>query len=143
MPRRILEELSVEHAIVDTDVVSCLFKMDTRAQLYKPHLQNSALCISFMTLAELERWAIARHWGKTRREELHEFLADYTMIPPGRALCRVWAEVYEQVRGVGRNIAVPDAWIAATALLYKVPLVTHNRKDYTAVNGLTVISEAP
>lgn len=128
--------------IVDTDVISYLFKMDTRAQLYKPHLDNNALCISFMTLAELERWTIAHRWGTARREELREFLADYTVIPSSHVLCRIWAEVYEQVRSAG-GLAISDAWMAATALLHKAPLVTHNRRDYATVSGLTVISEAP
>ncbi len=129
--------------IVDTDVISYLFKMDTRAQLYKPHLDHNAPCISFMTLAELERWTIAHRWGRARRDELHEFLADYTVIPSSNVLCRIWAEVYEQVRSAGSHIAVSDAWMAATALLYKAPLVTHNRRDYVLVSGLTLISEAP
>lgn len=38
-------------------------------------------------------------------------------------------------------ISAADAWIAATALLYGVPLVTHNRKDFEGIDGLVVISE--
>jgi predicted nucleic acid-binding protein len=34
-----------------------------------------------------------------------------------------------------------DAWVAATALAYGLPLVTNNPSDYTGVAGLTVISE--
>jgi predicted nucleic acid-binding protein len=41
-----------------------------------------------------------------------------------------------------RRIECADAWIAATALLYAVPLVTHNRNDYLGVPGLTLISHA-
>lgn len=42
---------------VDTDVVSFMFKGDTRMQQYAPHLLNKLLVISPMTVAELERWA--------------------------------------------------------------------------------------
>ena len=62
---------------------------------------------------------------------------------PDASLCRKWAEVVEQVRRNGFKIEPADAWIAATALQFGVPLVTHNRKDYAAVNGLRLISEAP
>jgi predicted nucleic acid-binding protein len=41
-----------------------------------------------------------------------------------------------------RRIECADAWIAATALLYSVPLVTHNRNDYLGVPDLTLISHA-
>jgi hypothetical protein len=42
-------------AVVDTDVVSLTFKRDTRASLYRPHLDGRQLTISFMTVAELRR----------------------------------------------------------------------------------------
>lgn len=129
--------------LVDTDVVSYLFKKDTRAALYEPHLQGRLLYISFMTRAELERWSLAHHWGKKKRGQLLEYLRDYAMIVPDADLCRTWAEVYEQVHNTGRHIGVPGAWIAATAVQFGIPLVTHNRKDYAAVNGLTLICEAP
>jgi predicted nucleic acid-binding protein len=35
-----------------------------------------------------------------------------------------------------------DAWIAATALLHDLPLITHNRWDFEDIRGLNVISEA-
>jgi len=40
-------------AIVDTDVVSMLFKGDSRAGLYRSYISGRLLGISFMTLAEL------------------------------------------------------------------------------------------
>jgi hypothetical protein len=46
---------SMNAAIVDTDVVSMLFKGDSRAQRYRGHITGRLLGISFMSLAELER----------------------------------------------------------------------------------------
>jgi predicted nucleic acid-binding protein len=40
----------------------------------------------------------------------------------------------------GRPIQTADAWIAASALYYQVPLITNNRADYSAVDGLVVLS---
>ncbi len=129
--------------VVDTDVISYLFKGDTRAALYHQHIQDSALLVSFMTIAELEHWALTRNWGRQRRQLMQAHLSAYTQIMPDSEMCRLWAEIYFGVHSVGRKISVQDAWIAATAISYQVPLVTHNRKDYSAVNGLTIISEAP
>ena len=47
--------------IVDTDVVSFLLKDDTRAHLYRPHLQDNTLALSFMTVAEMYQWAYVRN----------------------------------------------------------------------------------
>jgi predicted nucleic acid-binding protein len=43
-------------------------------------------------------------------------------------------------QAVGRRIECADAWIAATASIYGVPLVAHNQSDYLGVPGLTLIS---
>jgi predicted nucleic acid-binding protein len=53
----------VKAAAVDTDVVSMLFKGDTRALAYRVHVAGRLLGISFMTLAELERWSSGARLG--------------------------------------------------------------------------------
>jgi len=57
-------------------------------------------------------------------------------------MCDWWAQAINSARLRGRPIAPADAWIAATALLLDVPLVTHNGAHYTGIDGLRVISEA-
>ncbi len=56
-----------DFVVVDTDVVSFLLKGDTRAQAYRSHLQDKVLALSFMTVAELYRWAYERQWGPVRQ----------------------------------------------------------------------------
>lgn len=127
--------------IVDTDVVSFFHKKDTRAALYEKHLAGHLLMISFMTLAELERWVLTANWGTRKRQGLMDYLRRYVVHPAAPLLCRKWAEVTEMGRRAGRPISPTDAWIAATALMVNVPLVTHNASDFAGVSGLTVISE--
>ncbi len=38
--------------VVDTDIVSYIFKKDTRSELYAPHLVQTPKFISFMSLEE-------------------------------------------------------------------------------------------
>ncbi len=128
--------------VVDTDVVSFIFKKDTRAALYIPHLSGHILTISFQTLAELELWTRIAAWGTHRTQQLDEHLRRYIIQHSTAALCRRWADVLSGARRTGRPIATADAWHAATALLLDVPLVTHNGAHYMSVNGLTVISES-
>lgn len=127
--------------VVDTDVVSFLYKRDTRATLYRPHLDGQLPIISFMTLAELEQWAAVRNWGPRRRQDLLNYLRRYKVEHSSPELCRRWAEASDGARRVGRPILTGDAWVAATALAYGVPLVTNNPNDYAGVPGLTVLSE--
>jgi tRNA(fMet)-specific endonuclease VapC len=127
-------------AIVDTDVVSMLFKGDTRALDYRSHITGRLLGISFMTLAELERWSLERNWGQRRKLDLAQHLTRYTILPVSRELCGKWAEVSFGAKRNGRPIQTADAWIAASALYYQVPLITNNRADYSVVDGLVLLS---
>ncbi len=127
--------------LVDTDVVSFLFKKDTRATAFRRHLLGRSLLLSFMTLAELRAWALRRRWGQARRQQFDRHLARYGIHYPDEATCDEWAIVDDQARRAGRPINCADAWIAASALRLGVPLVTHNPADYTGVDGLVVLSE--
>jgi tRNA(fMet)-specific endonuclease VapC len=130
----------VNAAIVDTDVVSMLFKGDTRALAFRPHIRGRLLGISFMTLAELERWSLERNWEQSRRLELNQHLTRYAVLPVSRELCVKWAEVTFAAKRKGRPIQTADAWIAASALHYQVPEITNNEGDYSAVEGLVLLS---
>lgn len=133
----------IPSVVVDTDVVSFMFKQDTRAALYRPHVDDKLSIVSFMTLAELDRWALEYNWGEARRRNMEVFMQDFLFSFSDRALCGKWAQAICSARRNGRPIRTADAWIAATVLLNNVPLVTHNRSNYLGVEGLTLISEAP
>ena len=133
----------MSHLAVDTDVVSFLFKNHSIAQLYDSDLDGHTLVLSFMTVAELDRWAIQHQWGEARRNWLNRYLSPFVILPFDRALCTKWAEVTVAAQARGYRIECADAWIAATALLYELPLVTHNGSDYRGVPGLNVISHGP
>jgi tRNA(fMet)-specific endonuclease VapC len=128
--------------VVDTDVVSFLFKNHPIGARYEADLTGRTLLISFMTLAELDRWAIQSQWGAARREWLRLYLERFVLLPYSRRLCTIWAEVTVAAQSRGCRIECADAWIAATALRHDVPLVTHNREDYLGVPGLKLISHS-
>ena len=128
--------------VVDTDVLSFTFKGDTRRQLYRPHLARRGLFISFQTMAELDAWALSHRWRQRRRDEMEEHLARrYTVVRYTRDLAPLWAFATVEAERVGQPIEAGDAWIAATALLFRIPLVTHNPGDFAGVPGLMIITE--
>jgi predicted nucleic acid-binding protein len=121
--------------------VSFGFKRDPRALPFRRHLVGQTMVISFMSLAKLRAWALIRKWGQASRDRLARQLGRYHVYFADNALCQRWADVTSQARALGRPIDIADAWIAATALMLGVPLVTHNPTDYAGVPGLTVLSE--
>jgi tRNA(fMet)-specific endonuclease VapC len=127
--------------LVDTNVLSYEVKRDTRARLYEQHLEGQRLTISFVTLAELSSWAELYGWGERLRTRLETILADYFVLWPDTVTCHLWAEITAVCFRQGRRIAPNDAWIAAGALRYQIPLVTHNRRHFETVPNLQLISE--
>src|ERR1700694_4406691 len=113
--------------VVDTDVVSFLFKNHSVAELYDSELVDHTLVLSFMTVAEPDRWAIQSKWGEARCSWLNHYLEPFVILPFNRALCTKWAEVTVPAQARGFRIECADA---ATAFLYDLPLVTHNRGHY-------------
>ena len=97
------------NVIVDTNIVSYIYKKDTRAELYKPHLANLILVISFMTLAELKRWTLENNWGEKRQQHFAEFLKDFLVINSDESLCDVWAKIMSDAKKKGKPIETADA----------------------------------
>jgi tRNA(fMet)-specific endonuclease VapC len=128
--------------VVDTDVLSYLYKQDTRALLYSGALRHCTPVISAQTLAEIYHWPERGGWGAQRRMELDLFIERYAVEYPDRETCRIWGWLTAAARKVGRVVPPADAWQAAAALRLEVPLVTHNAKNYEGIPGLTVISRS-
>ncbi len=128
-------------AVVDTNVVSYVFKNDTRAELYEPVLDGKLLMIAAQTLAELELMPLVNNWKKKRHAALRSFLKKFVLVEATETVCLSWAEIQAGAKRTGHPISVGDTWIAATALAYDVPLVTHNLRDFQNVPGLMLISK--
>jgi predicted nucleic acid-binding protein len=126
--------------LLDTNIVTYFFSDTTWRELYLSSVQGRKLYISFMTVAELLESAYHRQWGIRKFREFKEKLArEFAVIPFCEEICDRIAQIRHERRN--KPISVPDALIAATALAYDLPLVTHNKKDFEAVNGLDVISQ--
>jgi len=72
--------------VVDTDVVSFLFKNDSRAQLYLPLMRNRDVLVSLMTEAELEQWILLANWGADRVRRFRIFMTGFASVPSSRDL---------------------------------------------------------
>jgi len=129
--------------VVDTDVASFIFKWHPE---FAPRcvgiIRGSELVVSFMTLAEMRHWALDANWGPRKCDMLEAYLADFSVLHSDSLLCSTWAAVRNESVRKGRQMSSADAWIAATALVLSVPLVTNNPKDYRHLDKLQLVSAA-
>jgi tRNA(fMet)-specific endonuclease VapC len=117
----------MDTVLLDTDLLSYFFKSDTRAQQHARLLKGGAPAISFMTVAELYRWALRRNWGRGRIARLSRTLSEFIIISYDDGLGWEWARVMT-MQGHPMNPA--DAWIAATAIRHGLPLLTGNVQHF-------------
>jgi tRNA(fMet)-specific endonuclease VapC len=128
--------------LLDTNIVSFLLKGDSRIEAYLPLLEEKQLAISFMTVAELYQWAFVRHWGKERIAQLEAKLQeDYLILQADVVTCQYWARVRADCQTIGKPISSQDAWVAAIALHYQLPLITHNVKDFIHIKQLNLFGK--
>jgi tRNA(fMet)-specific endonuclease VapC len=135
--------LPLSAVVLDTDVVSFVFKRDSRAAIYRKHLEGRRWIISAQTLAELNTWPIRRDWGPQRRIQLDQFLAALAVIHTDDDICRLWGQITARAARNGMSVPATDAWQAATALFLGIPLVTHNARNYQGIEDLQLLSESP
>jgi predicted nucleic acid-binding protein len=126
---------------VDTNIISYIFRKDTRASLYEPHLIGRLKIIAAQTFAELELIPLLNSWSERRHQKLRELLQDYVIIEADKKICLFWAKIQFEAKRNGTPVSVGDAWIAATALAYSIPLVTHNYNDFKNISDLQIITE--
>lgn len=126
----------IETLLLDTDVTSFLLKRDSRADKYRPIVEGKRLALSFMSVAQLYKWAIKRNWGAKRGKQLEAALQRYVILPYDSELAWTWARVVSACEGAGRAIGSSDGWIAATAIRHSVPLVTNNVRHFEAAERL-------
>ena len=60
-------------------------------------------------------------------DRLDRFVENFTVAPCDLELAPVWARVRYQSMTIGRELAVADAWIAATAVHFGLELVTRDK----------------
>lgn len=63
----------------------------------------------------------------------------FTTLFADERTCRHWADVVAESRSAGRAMTTADAWIAATAIRWDLPLVTADYRDFEHVRALTLV----
>ena len=129
--------------MVDTDVFSYSLKGDTRASLYKSHLQDKLIALSFVTVGELQFWAFKKKWSARRIADLNTRIRSAVIVPYDFALCEAYGRLKADLQRLGIGIADNDLWIAACAVRHSIPLISHNRAHFTKIPDLVLRSEAP
>jgi len=124
--------------LLDTDVVSEWVKPRPNAGVvaWLAEADEDRIFVSVITLAEL-RYGIERLAAGHRRRRLDEWLRhelplrfEGRVLSIDAAIADAWGKIVARSEAVGRPIGVTDAFIAASAEVHGLTLVTRNASDF-------------
>jgi tRNA(fMet)-specific endonuclease VapC len=122
--------------LVDTSILIDLFRKTDKdnALLVSLVKEGYDYCISAVTEYEIYRGALlgqATYWDN--------LLQKVQVLPFDKATARIAVDLNFELNRKRKQIAIPDLFIAATAILHNLPLATLNRKHFDRIDSLTVI----
>jgi tRNA(fMet)-specific endonuclease VapC len=98
----------------------------------------SFLIDSAITVGELFTWALRAKASPKRLQTLLDLLSDVTVLDVTLDVGRKFGEVRAGLLDAGLTTPEIDLFIAATALVHDLTLVTHNVQDFAHIPGLTI-----
>ena len=122
--------------IVDSDILIDVSRGDeTAARWIETAEPESTLLISSMTEMEL----VIGSRDKPHLRETLEFLSRFKIISINEQVSDQASELVERYC-LSHRLMIPDAIIAATALVLDERLITRNQKDFRFIEGLKLLS---
>jgi tRNA(fMet)-specific endonuclease VapC len=123
--------------LLDTD--TCSAQLKQRGNLTHKLVQyNGRLHVSVITVGELFTWALRTRASPRRAQALMDFLNDVQALHVTELVAQKFGEVRAALLDAGRPVPEIDLWIASTALVHNLTVVTHNTQDYADIPGLNL-----
>ncbi len=122
--------------LVDTSILIDLFRKTDKqnSELVKIVREGYGYCISSITQYEIYVGA-----QPNQLDFWNALLGKIEVISFDKAVAKIAVEVNKQLKRDRKQIAIPDLFIAATALLQNIPLATLNKKHFDRVEGLKIL----
>lgn len=123
--------------MLDTNI--CIYAMKNKPEKVLQRLKeeiNDGVCISSITLAELE-YGMKHSSNPAKNEQaLLRFLLPFDVLPFGAAAASEYGEIGAYLQKAGTPIDAMDMLIAAHAKSEDIVLVTNNTRVFERVVGL-------
>ena len=125
--------------LLDTNI--CIFLIRNRSSRVLTELKKhdpADLCISAITVAELEYGCDRSANPEKNRLALAEFFSPFILLPFDESAACVYGKVRVGLEKVGTPIGSMDLLIAAHAVSQQMIVVTNNTGEFNRVEGLVV-----
>ena len=96
------------------------------------------ICISSITVSELQYGVCKSKQIKKNSKRLYEFLSPFEIISYDESAANCYGKIRSQLEKQGNIIGPLDMLIAAHALSENLTLITNNQKEFKRVKSLVV-----
>ncbi len=120
--------------ILDTNIIIQIFKGDEKTLKILEDLKGNEFSISVVTTMELFYGAL----NKRELNKIKNFLSNFKLLAINEDISILALDLIEKY-SKSHGLEIPDALIAATALHYKVPLLTYNKKDFRYIENIQLL----
>lgn len=112
-----------QQILIDTAILIDISReISTAINRIKEEQINNQLCISIITQMEL----IVGCRNKIEQQKLNKFLQKYLIININESISNEASQLLEKYR-LSHGLLIPDAFIAATAIVLDLPLLSKNQ----------------
>lgn len=125
--------------MLDTNICIYIIRKQPENVLRRfEHLKLGEVCLSSVTMAELQYGAEKSQHQKKNRAALQEFTAPLEIMPFDEAVSSYYGRIRAFLEKKGTLIGALDMMIAAHALCLGSVLVTNNKREFQRVPDLKV-----
>lgn len=117
--------------LIDTNIIIGIYRTHLEVIEKTTEIGKENIAVSDITCSEL-------FFGARNKRELQSIeknLSCLSIIPVDMNISKLSVELVRKY-ALSHKLSVPDALIAATAIVYKIPLFTLNVKDFVFIPGL-------
>ena len=123
--------------LLDTNICIYLMKGKYPALADKIlSLKTENICISSITVYELEYGAAKSHWGSKTRQNMRLFLSPFNILPFTDKDAVAAGSIRAYLETHGKPIGAYDILIASQAMSGGMTVITHNIQEFSRIPNL-------
>ena len=125
--------------LLDTNI--CIYAINGKYPKLKERLLSippDEICVSSITVGEMEYGAAKSRWGERTRQIMYAFLSNFEVLPFTEADAILFGRLRAKLALSGMPIGAYDVMIAAQGVARNLIVVTHNTGEFSRIPGIVL-----
>jgi len=128
-----------EVVLLDTSILIEYYRKKDKSKSVLVHLFQT---YSIFAISAVTHFEIYTGASNDQIDFWNEFFQEITVLPFNAEISREAADIDAALKKKRKQIAVPDLFIAATAIYHNIPLVTLNKKHFERVDQIQLVDQS-